>query len=606
MRSMKTTSLVKGSGAAAAGAALVLSLTACPNGNVVRPEDPSYADAVGGQSTPVIEGHGEPLVVDWRPDHRGDLEVAMREGVAVVSYTKEGMRLLKGCHANGKYGFLGMTLKEQVISLEDENEIRANLPLSGVGIAGKLGGELRQGTVLNIAMALVGKHRTTNQEVPRDALEGRCDGATHFVAGATVGAFVLKTAARGEASTAAEVFSVGASAETSSAKNVMNKDGDIASCRKASPDEASPPDGCTALIRLDLESIAPVAAKTHTPAVKTSWAPNPCPPGMALSAGKCAVPTAQRPHQCDPRDVADCSAQCDRGQPESCVNLGFAHERGQGAPRDLPRASQLYAKACELGSALGCHNAGYLLHEGEGMTHDPAKAVGLFEKACLGGEARGCNSLGAALFAGAGIPQDASRAGKLFQRACSGGEPAGCTNLGTLLLTGTLGDRNPLLATSLFERACQGHDLSGCTSLASAFETGSGVQADLGRAVRLYESSCESEYAYACYSLSVLATLGKGTAKDPSRARSLLERACQAKEVMACATLRVVHGQQASVDPREVDLYRATYEKTCNAGDAADCTNLGILLSASGDAAGKSWMQKGCSLGDAWGCHVSK
>lgn len=606
MRPMKTTSLVKGSGGAAAGAALVLSLTACPNGNVVRPEDPSYADAVGGQSTPVIEAHGEPLVVDWRPDHRGDLEIAMKEGVAVVAYTKEGMRLLKGCHAKGKYGFLGMTLKEQVISLEDENEIRANLPLSGVGIAGKLGGELKQGTVLNIAMALVGKHKTTNQEVPRDTLEGRCDGATHFVSGATVGAFVLKTAARGEASTAAEVFGVGASAATSSAKDVMNKDGDITSCRKASPDEAAPPDGCTALIRLELEGIAPAAAKTPPPAVKTSWAPNPCPPGMVLSAGKCAMPSAQRPHQCDPRDVADCGAQCDRGHPESCVNLGFAHERGQGAPKDVRRASQLYAKACELGSALGCHNAGFLLNEGEGMSHDPAKAVGLFEKACLWGEARGCNSLGAALFAGSGIAHDLDRAGKLFQRACSGGDPAGCTNLGTLLLTGKFGDRNPLLAASMFERACQGRDLAGCSSLASAFETGSGVQADLGRAAKLYESSCDSGYAYACYSLSVLATLGKGVPKDASRARSLLDRACQAKEVMACATLRVVYGQQVSLDPSEVDLYRATYEKTCYAQEAADCTNLGILLSATGDSTGRTWMQKGCSLGDAWGCHVSK
>jgi TPR repeat protein len=94
--------------------------------------------------------------------------------------------------------------------------------------------------------------------------------------------------------------------------------------------------------------------------------------------------------------------------------------------------------------------------------------------------------------------------------------------------------------------------------------------------------------------------------KDPARARSLFDQACTAKEVMACATLRVAYGTQATVDPAEVALYRATYDKTCAAGEAADCTSLGILLSATGDPGGRAMMKKGCSLGDAWGCHLSK
>ncbi len=605
MRLMKTRlSLATG---ALGALGLALCLPGCPkNGSIVRPDDPTYEDAVGGQSSPVIEAHGEPLIVDWRPEHRGDLEVAMKEGVAVVAYSTEGMRLLKNCQTSGEYGFIGMTLKEQVVSLEDESEIRANLPLSGIGIVGKIGGGLKRGTVLNVAMAMVGKRKTTHGGVSRDALTGSCTGATHFVRGALVGAFVMKTGARGEADTAAQIFGIGASGSTASAKEVMNKDGDLDACRKADPDGLEPPAQCTALIRLELEGIADANAKAAPPAAKAAWAPSPCPAGMVMSAGKCAVPNAQRPHQCKPGDVPDCTAQCDRGQPASCLNLGYAHHSGQGVGVDRNRAAQLYQKACELGSPQGCHNLGYLLSAGEGVTRDLPRAATLFEKACDEGEARGCNSLGAAYFSGSGVPTNQTKAGTLFRRACDGGEPLGCSNLGSLHLTGTVGAKNPTVAAGLFERACHGKDPTGCSNFAAALETGNGVPTDLPRAVQLYDTTCQGGFPFACYALGALATLGKGMTQDPARARSLFDRACAAKEVMACATLRVAYGQQATVDPAQVALYRATFDKTCAAGEASDCTSLGILLSATGDPEGKAMMKKSCSLGDAWGCHLSK
>lgn len=590
----------------AIGVGLVCSLPACPNNdNLVRPDDPSYASAVAGQTTPVIEEHGEPLVVDWKPEQRGDLEVAMKAGVAVVAYTPEGLRLLTRCSTSGDYGFIGMTLKEQVISLEDENEIRANLPLSGMGLVANIGGELKQGSVLNVAMAMVGKRKTTYRDVWRNELHGACDGATHFVSGATIGAFVMKTGARGAATTAAEVFGVGASGAKVSEKEVMNKDGDIGSCRSATPDAPEPPDQCTALIRLELDPIVE-GSKAKAPPPATGWSPDPCPPGMVMGSGKCTYPNAARPHRCRLGDTSDCTAQCDRGQPDSCVNLGFAYEHGRGVARDTGRAAQLYQKACELGSPLGCHNLGAVLTEGQGMQHDAVKAAELFKRACNEGEPRGCNSLGAAFFAGSGVAANSSAAAALFDRACNGGEPAGCTNLGSLHLTGALGAKDPRLAARLYERACQGRDLAGCTSLAGALESGNGTSQDLPRAVALYDDACQRGYPLACYSMAVLATLGKGVGRDTGRARSLLDRACQAHEVMACATLRVEHGQQVPIDRRELDLYRATYEKTCAAGEAADCTNLGILLSAVGDANGPTLIAKGCALGDEWGCHVAK
>src|SRR5438270_2240001 len=84
----------------------------------VRPADPTASAALGEQTTcHAIENHGEPLVVDWKPEHRGDLEEAMHDGVAIVNYTCDGIKLLKGCRLDGSYGFLGMTRREQVVRL---------------------------------------------------------------------------------------------------------------------------------------------------------------------------------------------------------------------------------------------------------------------------------------------------------------------------------------------------------------------------------------------------------------------------------------------------------------------------------------------------------
>src|SRR5258708_1510746 len=114
---------------ALAGLALAACAVGGPAGSL-RPADPTYAQATGAsESCRVVESHGEPLVVDWRPEQRGDLEIAMREGIAVVHYDCQGLHVLKDCALAGQYGFVGMNRKSQVVRLENEDEIRANLPL---------------------------------------------------------------------------------------------------------------------------------------------------------------------------------------------------------------------------------------------------------------------------------------------------------------------------------------------------------------------------------------------------------------------------------------------------------------------------------------------
>ena len=96
------------------------------------------------------------MIVDWQPEQRGDLEVSMRDGLVVVGYDAQGFRLLRDCHVNGTYGFMGMTRRERVVRLESADDVRANLPLGGLGLAAKLGGELEKGATVDIAMVMSG------------------------------------------------------------------------------------------------------------------------------------------------------------------------------------------------------------------------------------------------------------------------------------------------------------------------------------------------------------------------------------------------------------------------------------------------------------------
>ena len=194
---------------AAAIASAALAGAGCGGSNVasaVRPETPTAAQAM--DQTPETCGAvaaAEPLVVDLAPEQRGDLEIAMRSGVAVVAHDCKSLRLLRDCHIAGDYAFMGMTTKQEMIRLESSDEIKANLPLSGAVLVAKLSGELDTGSTLDIALVLVGKRRTTWAKASRSDLVGQCDGATHYVRGAMVGAFAMETGSKARVASVAIV-----------------------------------------------------------------------------------------------------------------------------------------------------------------------------------------------------------------------------------------------------------------------------------------------------------------------------------------------------------------------------------------------------------------
>lgn len=438
---------------AAAVATVLLACGTGGAGKALRPDDPSYAAATGEQAAAIchkVDAEGTPLVVDWKPEDRGDLEVAMKQGVAIVHYDCDTVKVLPDCHFAGSYGFIGITRSEQVISLVDADEAKANLPFSG----GKIGASMARGSSLDIALVMVGKSMASALKVEQGKLEGTCDGATHFLRSATVGAFAMKTRTSGQVGAAAELFGAGASGASSSDKGVDRKVGDLAACRQADADAPSAPKECGAPLRVQLVALG------HGLDPKSPPSEVSCPQGTVALAGKCAPVKPDSPHECVSDDVADCTKQCDAGNVTSCRSLaltallkglnagndsfdaavvhayehgcelgdgfscgalGEAYDDGSLGPKHHGKALALYAKGCGIGDGIGCRHLAALA-----ASVDKGKAARLYARGCAAADAESCTAIGAIREQGDGVAQDEVGAKRDYQRACKLGDPKGC------------------------------------------------------------------------------------------------------------------------------------------------------------------------------------
>jgi TPR repeat protein len=566
---------------------LVVASCGGAGGRAVRPSDPTAGDALGEAECHDVSGQSEPLVVDWKPEQRGHLELAMREGVAVVAYSCKGIELLKDCKLDGKYGYMGVTRKEQVISLSDSDEVKANLPLSGVSLSA----ELKIGSSLDVAMVMVGQQKTTWATPTSADLKGTCDGATHYVRGATVGAFALATSTKGEAKAVASFFGAGAGGESKSARQTKNKEGDLSSCQSASPKSEAPPDQCGSPIRL---LIAPVQKAQKEPVAppKTDLAvaETQCPKDLVFAEGKCAKPENVKAYQCKRGDEAECTAQCDKGHAGSCGTLGVILASNR---------------------------------------QNDTKAAQLFQKGCTGGDNASCTNLGLFLQNGRGIGKNEEEAGKLFEKACLAGDPLACGMLAD-------GTKDPTLATSLYKQACAGGHNTSCTKAARAYAAGNGVAADKAAAADLYKSGCNGGDVPACLEVGALleannnaieariyyergcnfangeacaergrAELSQPGAGNADMAKMYFTRACQWQNAFGCAVAKLMYGGKGTVvaHPKQSMEWRSA----CDKGDLAACTRTGAISAATGmTPPAKIDLQRACTGGNPFACVLKK
>ncbi|MFO0566271.1 MAG: tetratricopeptide repeat protein [Polyangiaceae bacterium] len=587
----------------------------------VRPTAPTGSEALGERTEPVactdLARPVSPLVVDWKSGERTDLEVAMKQGVAVVAYDCKGLRILDGCKLEGSYGFAGVTPKEDLIQISSRDELWANLPLS----VGKLEGSLEGSSSIDLAVVLVGKRATLRGEGARAELSGKCEGATHYVKAAHVGAFAMARGEKGKVRAAAELFTVGGGGASESAKRVENRDGNVQSCKGAKPSADAPPDQCGATVRLLLE---PLVEKRNTQAAAAPPPPpapveNPCPAGYALVAGKCAPETGTSgAHLCKSGDAKDCKTQCDAGSIESCVRLAAVTPsatdanalltRGcdaglAGACADLGdrklRTDQaaglaLLEKSCALGEAWVCWNTGLWFLEGRAVPQDENKAAYLVQRGCALGYAPACASHGDLLIAGRGVKQDVARGLSTYQKLCDNGQAYYCHQLGSIYATDrkALADmrlpapasvtRDVARGVTVWEQGCALGSLWSCALAGQHYLAGDGVKKDPTRAQQLFERGCgdASRNWDSCRLLGEMYEAGNGIAKDGAKAVDYFEKSCPHAGCERAAELLLA----GKAVPKDQDRAMRLFEQQCKKGNwgggssAPLCLRYGALL----------------------------
>lgn len=578
----------------------------------MRPEQPKAAEATGRTSIPAVDGPASPLVVDWKAEQRADLEEVIHDGIAVLSWSDKGLTLLKRCRVTGNYGYLPVQVKTDVVRLETADDVQASLPLGGLGIAGKIGGEFSKGTTLDIALAMVGKRRTTWNDVSKDDLEGQCDGASHYVRAILVGAFAMKTGSRAKAAAAVEIFGAGTSGQSSSSKDVATTDGKLSACESATGEENKPPSGCGAILRLELEPIAKESSGKK-PATKPAAKEEPtakaeavegCPPGFVFSGGACKKGGADRPHACAPTDASDCEKQCEKGDAASCDRHGSLILGGKAGPADTAKAQAAFSKACSAGYANACGNLG--VSHLSGKDRDPKKAMAAFEKGCAMGSARACDSAGFMALNGLAGPKDAARALKMYVKGCEGGDFGACTNAGFLYAGGGGAgvQRDDQKALQYASRACFGGNATACGNAGYKVELGQSVAANPKMALTLYERACRLDPGQ-CFRAGLFLSVGAaGVPKNEAKSKAMLEKACQVgtgTETVAC----VVSGGKPNTSGLEHTV--KTMKPQCDTKEGRACTFLGMAeygLGKKGPAAGH--LKDACGYKDPLGCELAK
>jgi TPR repeat protein len=574
-------------------------------GDVVRPNPESAAEALSMQGLECTEvsRRASPLVVDLQSTERVALDVAMKQGVAVVKYSCAGLEVLSACKIEGGYSFAGVTAKEDVVHLSGGAELAANLPVSG----GKLSGELSSSSEVDIAMILIGRRSATQSAALPTDLRGDCAGATHFVRAATVGAFAMAQGSKGRVAAGVELFGVGASGESSQEKRVARKDGDPAACRAARPSAPTPPEPCQSALALELVAFDAAPAVTEkTAAAAVTPPPNPCPIGFVWSADRCTKNAGTEAYQCAPDDEAECATQCAKGDGRSCVHLGHIAARSTAADRaarlleaytkgcnlgygdacaaagdatalaSSAERSKLFTKACELGSGQGCWLASRELL-GAGGASDEAILAPL-ERGCALGFPMACYDYGFAFLAGQGVKQDIPRGIELYSRPCQNHVLEACADVGRLFDTGfpegVLDPSGPPMvpidkvrAATQYAMACDGGWEPACADAARLLLLDK--TADEKRARQYFERGCaaRANYGEACVGLGGMLRDARGAAKDVKRAAELFEKACT-YQVMHCRPYADALATGAGV-PKDKKRAAELYEKACRYDNSA-------------------------------------
>jgi formylglycine-generating enzyme required for sulfatase activity len=245
-----------------------LAVLSCGGGNaaskLVQPPDYQPKDQT---KCGVAKSQAKPLIVEWPSPDRLELENKVHQGLVIVHYVGCEMSVLDRCSVPAKYAYLGATRNQDKVEMKDEDSLYAHLPVGAAGLEATLE---RTGR-LTVDMNLVGRFEADRAGVRADELQGDCAGATHFVYGVTVGAFDFYAGGGATVGASAGIGNVGAGGHSQAERETLTKAGDESACSKATLGDKAPPDGCGALIRIEVVPLGEAKQYTPTCPSGTQW-----------------------------------------------------------------------------------------------------------------------------------------------------------------------------------------------------------------------------------------------------------------------------------------------------------------------------------------------
>ncbi len=195
----------------------------------------------------VAASQSSPLVTEWPASEKANLEAMLTTGGVAVTYSGCSMRVLPQCRLGGGYIWQRTTPATDVLSIGNEDELYAKLPLGAVSLEG----ELKRTGSLAVSITVSGQLKLggiTAADVPAD---GECAAATHIVGGLSVGAFSLEAGAETSGQASAIVAQIGESGVGAKrTKNLIRSAGDVNRCGETTNE--SPNGNCMSPIQVFL------------------------------------------------------------------------------------------------------------------------------------------------------------------------------------------------------------------------------------------------------------------------------------------------------------------------------------------------------------------
>lgn len=281
----------------------------------------------------------------------------------------------------------------------------------------------------------------------------------------------------------------------------------------------------------------------------------------------------------DEKAVAILERACERGSGAGCTTLAYLYATGTLVPKNDIRALDYYTRGCSYGSADGCYNVGVMYNFGRGTSASTSRAASAYEKACAAGVAMACTDAGWLYERGLGTMKDPVRAADMYRRGCEGtpcspSNLRGCVNLGNAYRDGLGVEQNPTRAAEIYREACGrkiGEDeaevqLRACVLLGAFEMNGLGVPKNTESGLARSMDGCTRGDALGCFNVAAL----HASREQFSRAAPFYDKSCEAGDAQACYELGVLYDEAKGV-PFDPARSAALFRKACNAGFARAC-----------------------------------